>query len=69
MIWSLIGSIGGILRPSHVQDATAQESRTAATAKTLMLSSIQLQDRVIAPALEKMGLWSRSAKSWFSELQ
>ena len=27
-----------------------------------MLSSIHLLDRVIAPALEKIGLWSRSAE-------
>ena len=27
-----------------------------------MLSSIHLQDRVIAPALDKMGLWSRAAE-------
>ena len=27
-----------------------------------MLSSIHLQDRVIAPALDKIGLWSRAAE-------
>ena len=31
-------------------------------AKTPMLSSIQLQDAVIAPALDKIGLWSRAAE-------